>query len=440
MRIGSSLTAELIKFIRGKQVSDEDLKQAGLFTLDAIACIAAGRNTETGKKLSRWAEVLVDGAGGLNALDPARRAFLSGAFGHLLELHSTHRASASAPGCAIVPTALALGQGLPVRDVLKAVLQGVEAIVRIGGATGDAQMKVWDNTSVSGPFGSALTAASLLGLTQEQTIAALGNAGTQSAGLWEFISTGTDTMALHAGRASEAGLVSATLAALDMTGPPRILEGPRGLFQATCPDGKMEAVLDDRRGSWKIHEISFSVWPFSHLTHAAISAAFKARQEIVAKGFDPKSFSRVEIETFQAAAERCDRVVLQTARSARYSLQHATACALWYGEVDLTSFSEESRRALTTKRERTTVSATLDFSMRYPDSCGARVTVHHPQGGMVTAVAHESRGDPEKPLSEEALVEKADALLAYGDYSGSEALALLAEDPASKEPFDVSIF
>ncbi len=440
MRIGSSLTAELTKLIREKQVSDEDLKQAGLFTLDAIACIAAGRNTETGQKLARWAEVLVDGPGGLGSLDPARRAFLSGAFGHQLELHATHRASASAPGCAVAPVVLALGQGLPVRDVLRAVLHGVEAITRIGSATGDAQLKLWDNTSMSGPFGSALCAAALLGLTHDQTVAALGNAGTQAAGLWEFIASGTDTKALHAGRAAEAGLVAATLAALDMTGPPRILEGPRGLFQATCPDGKLEAVLDERRGPWKIHEISYSVWPFSHLTHPTISAAFKARGEILEKGFDPKSFSRVEIETHQAAAERCDRVALSTARSVRYSLQHAALCALWYGEVDLTSFSEDSRRTLASKRERTSVSATLDFSMRYPDSWGARVTVHHPQAGMVTAVAHEARGDPEKPLSEDALLEKVEALLAYGGYAGSEALALLAEDPASSEPFDVSIF
>ncbi|MEM7429128.1 MAG: MmgE/PrpD family protein [Pseudomonadota bacterium] len=440
MRIGSSLTAELIKLIREKQVTDEDLKQAGLFTLDAIACIAAGRNTETGKRLTRWAEVLGDGTGGMNGLDPARRAFLSGAFGHQLELHATHKASVSAPGCAVVPVVLALGQGLPVRDVLTAVLHGVEVVTRIGAATGDTQLKLWDNTSVAGPFGSALAAASLLGLNPEQTVAALGNAGTQAAGLWEFISSGTDTKTIHAGRAAEAGLVSATLAALDMKGPLRILEGPRGLFPAICPDGRIETVLDDRRAPWKIHDISFSVWPFSHLTHPTISATFKVREQILEKGLDPTNYTRMEIETYQAAAERCDRVVLSTARSARYSLQHAAACAMWDGEVDLNSFSEEARRRLAPKRERTAVSATLDFSMRYPDAWGARVTAHLPQAQPFTAIAQESRGDPEKPLSEDALLEKVEALLAYGDYAGSEALALLAEDPTGRQPFEVSVF
>ena len=114
MRIGSSLTAELIKHIREKPVSEEDLKQAGLFTLDVIGCIVAGRATETGQRLTKWAEVLVEGSGSLSSLDPARQAFLSGAFSHLMELHPTHRASVTAPGCAVVPAVLALGHGLPV--------------------------------------------------------------------------------------------------------------------------------------------------------------------------------------------------------------------------------------------------------------------------------------------------------------------------------------
>ena len=84
--------------------------------------------------------------------------------------------------------------------------------------------------------------------------------------------------------------------------------------------------------------------------------------------------------------------------------------------------------------------ATLDFSMRYPESWGARVTVHHPKAGMITKSARFAKGDPEEPLSAEELVEKADALLEFGGYTGSEDLALLAEAPTSTKPFEVSLF
>ena len=92
-------------------------------------------------------------------------------------------------------------------------------------AVGSDHYKVWHNTETCGPFGSAMTAATLLDLTDKQTMFALGNAGTQSAGLWEFLATGAMSKHLHAGRAAEAGLLAAELAALNFSGPPAILEG-----------------------------------------------------------------------------------------------------------------------------------------------------------------------------------------------------------------------
>ena len=52
-------------------------------------------------------------------------------------------------------------------------------------------------------------------------------------------------VANHAGRAAEAGVVAAELAALDFTGPPAILEGPTGFFAAACPDPDPDAILRD---------------------------------------------------------------------------------------------------------------------------------------------------------------------------------------------------
>ena len=79
-------------------------------------------------------------------------------------------------------------------------------------------------------------AATVLGLDDEAAVHALGNAGTQSAGLWEFLNTGAMSKHLHAGRAAEAGLVAAELAQAGFTGPPAILEGPQGFYAGACPD------------------------------------------------------------------------------------------------------------------------------------------------------------------------------------------------------------
>lgn len=54
-------------------------------------------------------------------------------------------------------------------------------------AVGSEHYRVWHTTSTCGPFGSAMAAAEPLDLNEDQAVWALGNAGTQSWGLWEFL-------------------------------------------------------------------------------------------------------------------------------------------------------------------------------------------------------------------------------------------------------------
>ena len=94
---------------------------------------------------------------------------------------------------------------------------------RVGSSVGQAHDRVWYNTATRGPFGSPQAVASLLELGVQQTGHALGNAGTQSSGLWQFIENDAICKHLHAGRAAESGLLAAELTALGVTGPPHIM-------------------------------------------------------------------------------------------------------------------------------------------------------------------------------------------------------------------------
>jgi 2-methylcitrate dehydratase PrpD len=174
-----------------------------------------------------------------------------------------HRASVTHPGCVVVPAALAIG--LQTRcsgpALLDAILRGYEAVARIGMAVGPAHYRIWHSTATCGPFGAAMAAADLLGLDDSQTVHALGNAGTQSSGLWQFIETGAMSKHLHAGRAAEAGVTAAELAALGFTGPPAILEGAKGLFAGACPDADPDAVTRDPSAPWQLRATSIKPWP-----------------------------------------------------------------------------------------------------------------------------------------------------------------------------------
>ena len=398
-----TITEGLIELIREKPVSDADLHQTALFTLDAVANMIAGRNSEPGRKLLEW---------GLSRRgDAARRALVMGGLTHILEVDDIHRASVVHTGCVTVPVALSLAadQEIPGDKFLKSVLYGFEASCRVGMAVGPAHYKVWHNTATCGPYGSAMTAATIFDLTPKQTMHALGNAGTQSAGMWEFLATGAMSKHLHAGRAAEAGLVAAELAALDFTGPPAILEGPAGFFVAACPDPDPEAVLRDPDAQWQVHLTSIKPWPACRHTHPAIDASLAVFDDLGGAAIE-----RVEVETYQAAIDVCDRPVANSEYEGKFSLQHCVAAALQRGKVDFSAFGAEARRDAAELATKVSVFAGEPYATSYPASWGAAVSVILADGTKLESSKPECKGDPEAALNDDEMIAKARDLIRFG--------------------------
>jgi len=291
-----TLTGQLIGLIRRKPITDADMQAAALFTLDACANAIGGRQTDAGRILLQW--------GADHPIQASSRSFVAGALTHILETDDLHRASVTHPGCVTVPVAMALGAKRQVSGVelLHSVLHGYEAMCRVGNAVGPTHYRVWHNTATCGPFGSAMVAASLLQLTDVQTQHALGNAGTQSSGLWEFLDTGAMSKHLHAGRAAESGLLAAELAALGFTGPPAILEGKKGFFAGACPDAIPARVLADPASEWQLVGTSIKPWPSCRHTHPAIDAALEVHARLAGR-----AIRDVQALVYQAAIDVCDR-------------------------------------------------------------------------------------------------------------------------------------
>lgn len=394
----SSLTRDLAALIAAKPITAADRRACALFVLDAVANGIGGRNTAQGRIVLDWAASAGDDAG--------RRAFTQGALIHILEMDDLHRGSVVHPGCVVVPAALAVAQdtGAGGHAVLDAVLRGFEACCRVGMSVGPSHYKVWHNTATCGPFGSAMAAADLLGLEAERTVDALGNAGTQAAGVWEFLDTGAMSKHLHAGRGAEAGVVAAQLAARGFSGPPQILEGPRGFYAAACPDPHPGAVLADADAPWQLRLTSIKPWPSCRHTHPAIDAAL----ELAAAG--PVD-GPVTVTTYRTALDVCDNPVLDSVYGAKFSLQHCVAAALADGKVDFASFEPDARARLAAMRGRIMLAAADPFDSAYPVSWGAKV-----QAGNKVAERMAAKGDPEAALSEKEMVDKAGMLMAFGGH------------------------
>ncbi len=408
-----SVTEELAVILMEKPIRDEDREAAAGLVLDAMANALGARLTTPGRIVREWWQRL--GVVGRPS-DPGREAFLLGALTHSLETDDLHRASVVHPGCVVVPAAWTAARAMHLdgKGFLDAVIRGFEAATRIGSAVGPAHYKTWHNTATCGPFGAAAAVASILDLDRDKLVHALGNAGTQSSGLWEFLDSGAMSKHLHAGRAAEAGWMAATLAQGGFTGPRTILEGRRGLFAAMCPDGAEGLVTAEPDALWQVHATSIKPWPCCRHTHPAIDGALSLREELEARGTKVHDISGIHVRTYQAAIDVTDRMDPQTEYEAKFSMQHCVAAALSPAPMDFTAFGDAARANLAALRARISLVLEPRFDDAYPRAWGSAVCITLRDGTRLEAVRDHARGDPEAPLSRSDLEAKAHMLLNHG--------------------------
>jgi len=416
---GFSLSEQLISFVRSKAIKADDLRVAAEFTLDTVANMLAGFNSDAGRRFLLWAHPrgFLSAPGNAHH-DAGRQAFILGCLTHILEMDDLHRGSITHPGCVVIPAVFALANDpkpdpVNAHHCLQAVLHGYEATARIGQAVGDQHYVVWHNTATCGPFGSAMAAAHMLGLDNSQTAHALGNAGTQAAGLWEFLASGAMSKHIHAGRGAEAGVVSAELAQHGITGALSILEGEKAFFKAMCADGNPARILENPDDAWHVHQTSIKPWPSCRHTHPAIKIATEAAGRIKQQGHSVDDIQSVEVATYQAAINLCDRALPASLYEAKFSLQHCVAAALTLPNVDFSSFDEHSRHRLQPLTRRISVIKSNRYDTSYPTTWGSGIEVALKNGNIIQIDTKEAFGDPGLPLSQSQLMDKANMLLTH---------------------------
>src|SRR6266702_315533 len=198
-----------------------------------------------------WSRIVIDyaertGPGGQSrilgcgpAVQAPSAALANGALAHAFELDSLTRPGAGAhPGATVLPPALAIAQerGADGRALIAAFVAGNEVMIRIGRATGHTnEARGFHAPGTTGPFGAAVAAGHLLRLDARTMTNALGIAGSLCGGLLEFArGDGGMVKRLHLGRASEAGVLAASLAADGFAGPRTVIEGEFGFLRVFC--------------------------------------------------------------------------------------------------------------------------------------------------------------------------------------------------------------
>ena len=342
-------TRELVHHLHGMNFSDfseKTVETARICVEDFIGVALAGaekkeaeiwRQYYAGKATAPEASVLRKGFGKQTV---EQAAALNAVAGHVMDLDDTHNASITHLAAITVPTALALGQKLhrSGRQVLEAVAAGYEAGAKIGAAINPSAYKYWHTTAVAGPFAAGTTAAKLLGLTEEELLNCFGSAGSQAAGLWEFLKTGAMTKVLHTANANLCGMRAAELARLGFTGAPAILEGERAFVRAMAKEYHLDRLVDFSQGP-EIDRNSIKAYACCRHTH---SANFCVEQMLKDRPIVPEEIEGIEDRTYHTALETTDNPYPHTPYAAKFSLQFCLAALLVTGSLNDRVFTEEN--------------------------------------------------------------------------------------------------
>ncbi len=297
--------------------------------------------------------------------------------------------------------------------MLDTAIGGYETMIGIGATFDSMHYSHYHNTATAGVFGSAAVWSLIETDDPMVTQNALGLAGSVTGGLWQMRHEQTDAKQFHAFHAIETGCQAAMAAKRGARGPAYLLEGPQGLYAATCRNPKPMVFTDH----WRIEEVSFKPWAACRHAHPAIDCALELR----AAG---KLKLPVHVETYADAITFCDNASPATEIEAKFSLQHAVAVIASGGTATPADFTSSRIAELTGLRAQVTVAEHPEFTARYPDHFGARI-------GDVTLV--DTRGDPERPMTEADIIAKLRTLVAWGGLPDSEAdraveLALHGDD------------
>jgi len=217
-------------------------------------------------------------------------ALINGILIHGLDFDDTHLASIVHPTCTSLPCALSLAESLGASGdaLLTAYLAGAETAIRIGGAVkGGFHHVGYHATGLVAHFASAIAAGKLLGLDEEQLVAAQGIAGSTASGIQVFLEEGAWTKRFHPGWAAVAGITAARLAQHGFVGPSRPYEGKFGLFethlQGNAEHVDLEELTSELGDVWRFGDTALKPYPVCHFIHGCADAAIELHRQVASE-------------------------------------------------------------------------------------------------------------------------------------------------------------
>ncbi len=431
-------TAQLAQFAATLKFTDIPapvLRRAEDLFLDWFASALAGKGARPVESITRFmrrmgpdsgpSQILID----RSSSSPLVAAVANAAASHFAEQDDVHNGSVFHPAAVVFPPALAVAQaiGASGADLLTASVVGYEVGIRVGEFLGRSHYKIFHTTGTAGTIAAAAAVGWLLKLDAAQMRHAFGSAGTQAAGLWEFLRTAADSKQLHTAHAAGAGLTAAYLAADGFTGAQAIFDGKQGMAAGMSTDSDA-AKLADRLGTrWALAETSFKYHASCRHTHPAADALQTLMKE---HRIAADQVAKVVTQVHQGAIDVLGPVVdPQTVHQAKFSMGTVLGLVAVKGFAGLTEFDADYKAApVVAFRDKVSMVLDAEVDTAYPARWIGKVQVTTTDGRQLAARVDEPKGDPGNTLSRPELEDKAQRLAAYrGGATAAEMQTVIAQ-------------
>ena len=421
------LSKELAEFATNLKVADipsDVIARAEDLLVDWFGSAIAGKGSRPVEIITQFAqnmsgydsahagpsEVLISRA----SSSPFLAAMANAAASHVAEQDDVHNGSVFHPATVVFPPALACAQALGTsgEEMLTAAVAGYEVGIRVGEFLGRSHYKVFHTTGTAGTLAAAATVGHLLKLKPEQMLHAFGSAGTQSAGLWEFLRDAADSKQLHTAHAASTGLMSAYIAQAGFTGAQHIMEGKQGMAAGMSSDSDPSKLVDGLGTRWAIAETSFKYHASCRHTHPAADALL---QVMLANKLKPSDIAKVETLVHQGAIDVLGPVTdPATIHQSKFSMGTVLALIAHYQFAGLQEFDQHFHDdAICLFRDRVTMTLDPEVDSAYPQRWIGKVKVHLHNGQILDGRVDEPKGDPGNTLSRTEITDKAMRLAAF---------------------------
>lgn len=398
--------------------------------LDTLACGLAGVPAEGSEIVRRYIEGL-GCAGKATVFGTAQRAaprfaaLANATAMHADDFDDTYHPTRFHPTAPVLSAVCGVAEeaGASGADVLAAIAVGTEVSLKLSHAI-DRQhyLRGFHMTSTCGVFGATAGLCNLRRLSADATTRAIGIAGSQSSGVRENF--GTMVKPLHSGRAAESAVFAVSLAEMDFTSSPTILEGDRGWFMTGAGGYNAEELVGKLGKPWNYvaKGVAIKPYPCGNLQQPAMD---KLRELVLQHDIRPDQVERLAVKSHRLMPLNLTYHRPVTGLEGKFSMEFSLASILVLRRAGLAEYSD----AVVNRPDVQEAIGKIDYTVFSDEEAEAKgytllttfLDIRFKDGRTISTRTDAARGSASLPMTEDDVAQKFRECAQFAGHSGAVA-------------------